>query len=419
MSAETPPAAGHDPYAALRFPDFRRLLGGGFLITSALLIQYVVLGYELYRITRNPLMLGLVGLAEAIPFMGLALFGGYVADRYSKVRVMQRAAAALVLSSLVLVWATLPESRARIGQTGMLVAIYSSIFVIGLARGFYAPAASALRAFLVPRAVFPNAASWASSFWQAGAVLGPLAGGLLYAALGLTATLLLVVGLMLANLLLIGRIQPPPVVAEAAQGGVWHSLREGLRYVWRTKVILYALSLDMFSVLFGGVVALLPIFAEDLLKVGPEGLGLLRAAPALGALLTVLACAWIPPTRRPWRNLLAAVTGFGAATLVFGLSDHFLLSLLALFLTGAFDSISVVIRNTLLQVMTEDAMRGRVFAVNSVFVSASNELGAFQSGVSASLLGPVRAVLAGAGITFVVVFLVARRSRDLLQVRLH
>lgn len=413
------PPATHDAYAALRHPPFRRLLSANLLLNMALQMQMVVIGYELYQITRDPLSLGLVGLAEALPFIGLALFGGHLADRREKRGLMQMAGVVFVLGSLILVWALLPTTRARLPQGTLLATVYASIVVIGLARGIYAPTASALRAFLVPRAIYANSASWSGTFLQTASIAGPVLAGLLYPRLGLIGTLWLTVAMIVANVIVVGRIPrqpvaPPPSAAE----GLWSSLREGLAYVWRTKTLLYAISLDMFSVLFGGVVAILPVFAADILKVGPEGLGLLRAAPAAGALVTVIACNWYPPTRRPWPTLLLVVAGFGVATLVFALSTTFWLSFAALGASGAFDSVSVVIRNTLLQALPADHMRGRVAAVNSIFVSASNELGAFESGVAAKLLGTVPSVVAGALATLATVAYIASRSRALLKTRL-
>lgn len=408
----------HDPYAALRFPEFRRLILGGLLLTAAIQIQAVVIAYELYRLTRDPLMLGLVGLAEALPFIGLALFGGVLADRRDKVALMQVATAVMLVGSAVLLWTTRPGALGDEPRGLTLAVIYGVLSVLGLARGIYSPASASLRAFLVPRAAYPNSASWSSTFWQAGAILGPLSAGFLYAGLGLTATLAVVMVLMLGNLLLVGRIARRPPEPGAAATSILRSLSEGLRYVRGMPMLFHAMALDMLSVLFGGVVAILPLFAEDILQVGSEGLGILRAAPAVGAMLTVLVCAWAPPTGQPWRNLLLAVTGFALATLVFGLSTHFWLSVTALFLVGASDSISVVVRSTILQVMTSDAMRGRVQSVNSVFISTSNEIGAFESGLAARLIGAVPSVLFGASVTLGVVFGVWRRTRALLTIRL-
>lgn len=409
----------HDAFAALRHAPFRRLITANLLLVTALLIQTVVIGYELYRITHDPLSLGLVGLAEAVPFIGLALFGGHLADRRDKRRLMQQAGLVIVTSSLALLWFTRPSTRSTLSDHATLTAIYGCIFLLGLARGIYSPTSAALRAFLVPRELYSNSASWSGTFFQAGAIVGPALGGFLYAGIGLSGTLIVTVAMIATNILLIGRIpKQPPSTPTTAQARLWTSLREGLAYVWKTKILLYAISLDMFSVLFGGVVAILPVFAEDILHVGPEGLGLLRAAPAAGALMTVIACNWFPPTRRPWATLLVVVTGFGIATLVFAVSEWFWLSMAALFTTGAFDSVSVVIRTTLLQALPAEHMRGRVASVNSIFISASNELGAFESGLAARLLGTVPSVIVGGLATLLTVGYIASRSRSLLKVRI-
>lgn len=410
---------GHDPYAALRFREFRNLIGSSFLLNCALLIQQVALAYELYRITGDPLSLGLIGLAEAVPFIGLALFGGHLADRRDKRALIRASLGVVLLASALLTLLSRPFAREALAQAAWLWAVYLSISVLGLARGVLSPTASSFRAFLVPREVYPSAATWSSTLFQAASILGPVAGGFAYAGLGLTGSLLLTMALIVAAVRLVATIAPRPVpVDPGAQARLWQSLREGLAYVRRTKIILYAISLDMFSVLFGGVVAILPIFAEDILAVGPQGLGLLRSAPAVGAMLTILACAWYPPTRHAWRNLLLAVIGFGVATLVFAVSQLFWLSMVALFLTGAFDSISVVIRQTILQVIPPDHLRGRVQAVNSIFISSSNELGAFESGVAAKLLGTVPSVIFGGAMTLAVVGTMWRRSRELFGVKL-
>ena len=412
-------SSSYDPYAALRYPEFRNLITGTFCLTMAILIQEVVLGYEIYRITHDPLSLGLIGLAEAVPFISLALFGGHLADRYEKRRLMQWSLITIILGSAVLVWATMPATRVQLGQTAMLLIIYGVIAALGFARGIYSPAGASLKAFLVPREHYGNLSTWSSSFWQAGAILGPGCAGFLYAGLGLTWTLLIVIALLLVNLGLLTTIAPRPVVPQPEEDeGLWQSLQEGLDYVFENRIILYAISLDMFSVLFGGVVALLPIFADDILAVGAQGLGILRSAPAVGAMLTIMTCAYFPPLRHAWRNLLLSVLGFGLATLVFAVSKIFWLSVAALFLTGAFDSISVVIRQTILQVIPPDHLRGRVQSVNSIFVSSSNELGAFESGVAAKLMGVVPSVIFGGAATLTIVTAVWRRSKELLKVRL-
>ncbi len=420
-SPEVAATPRHDAFAALRYPAFRNLMAGAFLFTIGIQIQEVVIGYELYTMTHQPLVLGLIGLAEAIPFISLALFGGLLADRRDKRRLIVGSVAFVVLGSITLLWALLPSTRLWMSKTVLLGVIYGVIAAFGLARGLFAPAASAMSAFLVPRELYPNSSAWRSTAWQAGAILGPVSAGFLYAAFGLTATLALVIAFFVAAVSLFAVMPPQPpraIPANEVQGNLWQSLREGIDFVWNTPIILYALSLDMFSVLFGGVVAILPVFAADILQVGPQGLGILRAAPSIGALLTLLVCTRYPPTRNAWRNLLIAVAGFGVMSLTFGLSRWFWLSVAALFVSGAFDSISVVIRNTILQVLPPDHLRGRVLSVNSIFISSSNELGAFQAGTSASIFGATRSVLLGGSITLLIVGWVWRRSGALFKVRL-
>ncbi len=413
------PTAPHDAFAALRYANFRNLAGGTFLITCALQMQRVALGYTLYVLTRDPLSLGLLGLAEAVPFMSIALFGGHLADRRSKQKMMQFAGLIFMIGSAGLLAVSLPGLRPGIPDSVYVAMIYGVVFVEGLARAFYSPAGTSLRPFLIPREHYGNSATWNSTAWQSGAIIGPALGGFSLAALELHGTLIVVLLLIATNILLIGRIRMPAAALQIPPPQkIWQSLSEGFAYVWRTPIILYSISLDMFSVLFGGVIAILPVFAEDILMAGPEGLGILRAAPAVGATGTMLLCAWLPPTYHAWRNLLLAVAGFGVATLVFALSTNLWLSALALAASGGFDSVSVIIRGTILQTMTADHMRGRVASVNSIFLSASNELGAVESGVAAKLLGTVPSVVFGALATFATGGYVWSRSRKLFSIRL-
>ncbi|MHA8073621.1 MFS transporter [Aquirufa sp. HETE-40SA] len=403
-----------DAYKALQFPEFRAYVTGNTLFTIALLIQEVVLAYEIYKITHNPLALGLIGLAEAVPFISLVLFGGHFADNRDKKKIMQVTLSLIIASSIFLLYSSTQLQSAD--QDFHIYSIYAVIFIIGLSKGFFSPAASSLNPFLVPKEVFANAATWNSSFWQLGSILGPGVAGFLYAYAGLSGSLLTVILLLLGVMVCIFQIDSRPVPEKTVHHeSIWHSLREGIAYVFKTKIILYSISLDLFSVLFGGVIAILPIFAEDILKVGAEGLGILRAAPSVGAVVTMVTLVYFPPLKHAWRNLILAIAGFGLATLVFGVSTNFWLSVTALFFTGAFDSISVVIRQTVLRFYTPDEMRGRVSSVNGVFVSTSNELGAFESGVAAKLFGTVPSVLIGAGVTLVLVSLVALTSTELFD----
>jgi len=408
----------HDAYSALRFPEFRYFLANSFLYRSALLIQEVIIGYELYRLTHDPLALGMIGLAEVVPFISISLFGGHVADRYDRRIILRVSLSVIIAGSAILYFLFQPGWIAALSKEAHLWYVYSAFFLIGSAKGFYSPASSSLKPFLVPREFYSNSSTWSSTFSQAGAVLGPGIAGFLYVYLGLTHTLLGIMVTMIVCLVLITLIKTNPINVRKGSITIWESLRDGLRFVFRTKIILYALSLDMFSVLFGGVIAILPVFAEDILHVGPEGLGLLRAAPSVGALITMFAMAHFPPTHQAWRNMLIAVAGFGVFTIIFSLSTNFWLSCAALFATGICDSISVVIRQTIMQIFPPDEMRGRVASVSGIFVSSSNELGAFESGLAARLAGPIPTVLAGGAITLLVVTYVYSRSKDLFAMRL-
>jgi MFS family permease len=402
----------HDPYAALRYPQYRNFIAAGFLFTIAILIQEVSLGYELYSITRDPLALGLTGLAQAVPFIGLSLFGGHVADRVSKRRIILWSVAVISVGSLFLHLFARAAASGRIPTTLLVIVIYATVFLFGTCRAFQSPAAGSLRAFLVPVSAYENAATWSSSSSQAGSIVGPTIGGFLFAWLGFSDTLLVVVGLLALALFLYSRIGDVQMEGRGAGGDLLSSVRKGVGFVWRTKLILYAISLDLFSVLFGGVVAILPIYAQDILHVGAEGLGILRAAPSAGAVLTLMILQRISPMYNAWRNLLIAVAGFGVSILVFAVSPWMILSVVALFLSGAFDSVSVVIRQTLLQLRTPNEMRGRVMAVNGIFVSSSNELGAFESGFAARLMGVVPSTVFGGAMTLVIVGWVAWRTRE-------
>lgn len=408
-----------DPYAALRYPEFVNLITANSLITAAIMIQEVVVGYELYKLTHDPLSLGFIGLAEALPYISVALFGGHYADRKDKRVMMQISQSVILCCSLGLIWVMYPEHRSHFSTTSLLLIVYGILAIIGFAKGFYSPASSSMKAFLTPREVYSNAATWSSTFWQVGAIAGPGIAGFLYAYFGLTNTLWVVVALFVIGQGLLAMISKKPIPETAGPAiDVWQSIKEGIKFVYEKKILFYATSLDLAAVLFGGVIAILPVFAEDILKVGAEGLGIMRAAPSVGAVLTVFATAYYTPTRNAWRNMLIAVAGFGVATLVFAISTNFWLSVLMLFLTGAFDAISVVIRQTILQVVPPDHMRGRVIAVNSVFISSSNEIGAFESGLAAKLMGTVPSVLLGGGLTMVIVTWVWLRSKELFGVKL-
>ena len=408
-----------DPYAALRFPEFRYFITVQFLFTIAILMQEVAIGYQIYHITHDPISLGYIGLAEAIPYISLALFGGYFADKKDRKTIIIICYGGILLCSLALITVTHPNAGQYLAQNQQLLVVYFILFCIGVARGFYGPSWSSLKPFLVPAQHYANSSSWSSQFWQTGMILGPIAGGFLYAYIGLTNTLIVAFLLFLLASLLFLNIRRKPIVSKNLNQGVFESLKEGIDFVWKNKMIFYAILLDMISVLFGGVMAILPIFAEDILHVGAEGFGIMRAAPGVGAVLTMFATAYFPPTNQPWRNMLIAVAGFGFATLAFATSTSFIFSLLMLFLTGAFDSVSVIIRQTILQTMPPDNMRGRVNSVSGIFVSCSNELGAFESGVAAKFMGTVPSVLFGGIMTLLTVTWLYLQSGDLFSMKIQ
>jgi MFS family permease len=404
----------NDAYAALKQANFRYFVSAHFLFTIGLLTQEVVLSFYLYDLTHDPLSLGLIGLAEAIPFIILALFGGYLADKIDRRKLYLSSFFAVALISLGLaIFLTnhIPD------RTFDPILIYGSVLGLGIARGFYNPAWSSLKPYLVASKDYSNSASWSAQFWQLGRIIGPVLGGFLYALIGLSTTLYFVFGLFILTFCIAFLI--PSMKVEAKENlPIFQSIKEGIAFVRKTHIVFYSLLLDMLSVLFGGVIAILPAFAKDILHVGPEGLGILRAAPAIGAVLTMLLTAYFPPTKKAWKNMLIAVLGFGISTLVFAISENFYLSIFALFFTGVFDSISVVVRSTIMQIIPPTHMRGRISSVNSIFVSTSNELGAFESGLAASMLGLVPSVLLGTGITLLVVSVTYFRTKELFGIDL-
>ncbi|HEY8848527.1 MAG TPA: MFS transporter [Thermoanaerobaculia bacterium] len=402
----------HDSYAALRIANFRRLILGHGTATLAREAQIVVVGWQVYEHTHDPLSLGLIGLAEALPFVGVALYAGHVADRVSRRAIAIAGTIGVLLSAIALLAFTSFGTIAR----GQIWPVYLVIFLSGIARSFTRPAVAALSAELVSRDIYANAVAWRSSMWHFAAVFGPAIGGLLYgfagAAVAYEAVIISMCVSLIAMISITHRLRP--AVDEHVTVG--ESLRIGLRFVWNQPLILAAMTLDLFSVLFGGAVALLPIFAH-LLSVGPQGLGMLRAAPAAGSVLTGVYLAHRPPFRHAGVALLTAVTLFGVSMIVFALSRNFYLSLAILALSGMADNISVVIRGTLIQIATPQHLLGRVSSVNSIFIGASNEIGAFESGVAARIMGTVPSVIFGGAMTLLVVIVVALWSAPLRRMR--
>jgi len=409
LERDTPPFVGpvqpHDPYAALRHRDFRWFIVSLFTMVVGSQAQAVVVGWQVYALTRDPLSLGLIGLAEALPFIGIALPAGYLADRRNRRSISVAMLLVLALCSVALVaLSATPGLLTRVG----VVPVYVIIFVTGVARGILQPARQALGADIIPRSMYQNAIAWRSSTWQTASVIGPALGGLLYGFAGAVASYGVAALLTLVALgaFLVVRYTPEP--RSRTSTSMFDELLSGLRFVKSEHAILAALSLDLFSVFLGGAEALLPVFASEILKVGPQGLGLLRAAPAAGAVTMGIFLAHRPPFQRAGRTMLLAVAVFALSIIGFGLSRDFYLSLALLALSGMADNVSVVIRSTLIQLLTPPHMLGRVSAVNSIFIGSSNELGAFESGVAARLLGAVPAVVLGGSAALAVVGLTAR-----------
>jgi MFS family permease len=406
--------ARHDPYASLRIPNFRWFIVSLLTMNIATQLQAVVVAWQIYALTHDPLSLGLIGLAEAIPFIGFALPAGHVADRSRRLTIARIALAALLICSMTLLVFTV---RPGLVNPARVWPMYLVIFLSGIARSFLQPARTALSAEVVPRPLYPNAVTWRSSTWQLAAVLGPALGGLIYGFGTATAAYVVDVSLMLVALLAIARIDHVPKTPPPSDDSVLQSLASGVRFVRRQPVVLGALALDLFSVLFGGATALLPVFADQILHVGPKGLGVLRAAPAAGAVVMSLVLAHRPPLRRAGRTLFVSVAGFGLSMIGFGLSRSFPLSLGLLVASGMVDTVSVVVRSTLLQVLTPDHLLGRVSSVNAIFIGSSNEIGAFESGVAAKLLGTVTSVVLGGMATLAVVAVTALRVPELRRLR--
>ena len=392
-----------DPYAALRFKEFNVFLILRFILVFGWSMQFIIIEWQVYTLTKDPLSLGIIGLMEIIPAFSMALFAGHIVDQNEKRSLLMKCIGLFSLISLGLFLLTSPSLEKAWSAKTTLYTIYAFVFMGGLLRAFFGPTIFSLVALIVPKKAYPNAATWNSSTWQMASVLGPAFAGFTINWLGVHWSLCIVFGLVILSFILLFGISKKPILNPKIGEPVMQSLKEGVRFVFKTKAILGALSLDMVAVLFGGAVALLPIFAQDILEVGSEGFGMLRAAPAVGAFMTMLITAYIPISKNAGLKLLVAIFGFGVSIIVFGLSSIFWISVVALFFSGVTDGVSMVIRQTILQLKTPDHMRGRVSSVNSMFVGSSNELGAFESGVTAKLMGTVTAVVFGGTMTLITV----------------
>jgi MFS family permease len=405
----------HDAYAALKVKDFRLFVSARFFITLAVNLQAVIVGWQVYEITHDPLSLGLIGLAEALPSIAVSLYAGHVADIIQRKKIILTCIFLLAICSIALLLFSFNTTELT-RQLGVLP-IYAVVFLSGIARGFLTPANFAYMPQLVPREIFKNAITWNSSFWQTALIAGPAMGGFIYGFFGLQTAYVVDVTLTCLALLLIAFVSYKPLPPATTEQSTSEKIQAGLKFVFNNKIILGAISLDLFAVLFGGAVALLPIFAKEVLHAGAEALGLLRSAPPVGAVLVAFYFAHNPISRNMGKKLLWSVAGFGLCMIAFSLSTSFWLSLIILMLSGCFDGVSVIIRSTLLQTLTPENMKGRVSAVNNIFIGSSNEIGMFESGLAARLMGLVPSVIFGGCMTLLTVSLTAWRAPSLRKLQ--
>lgn len=385
-------------------------------MTLALQMQSLIVSWQIYEYTRDPLWLGMIDLTEAIPFLLTALFAGHVADLIERKKIVVNAAVVLSICTALLCYFTLHHGE-LLHHYGVWP-VYGVVFITGVARAFIAPSLFAFLSQIVPRGQYSNAATWSSTVWQIGAIGGPAVGGLLYGIIGITNSYATVLVLMIFSLVSLSFIASRPIPPKQKKESLFESLGQGIKFVFGNQEILGALSLDLFAVLFGGAVALLPIFADQVLKIGALGLGILRSAPSVGAVLMGAIMVYRPPMKNAGKKMLVAVAGFGVCIIVFAYSSSPVFSFILLALSGAFDSVSVVVRSTILQLMTPDEMRGRVSSVNNIFIGSSNEIGGFESGVAAKLVGLIPSVVFGGSITILVTGYTAIKSKKLRQLQL-
>ena len=394
---------GSEAFTAVRNYNFRYFLGYRFLMTMATMMQSVIVSWHMYFLTKNVIWLGLIGLVEVFPQISISLFAGHYVDLWNRKKIVRYTTLILLAGSAILTLYSI-ESFHSFEHLGIWP-MFITIFLTGLSRGILMPANSALIGQLVDKKDYANAATWSSANWQVAAVMGPALGGLIYGFSSISVAYGSVFILFLFSLWMISRVEVAEkiVSGKVSEEDIFSRIREGIGFVMKSPQLLGAFSLDMFAVLFGGAVAMLPVFASDILHVGPQGLGFLRACPALGAIFMSFYLMFNPPVKNSGRTLLLAVSAFGLCMIGFAFSHWFWLSASLLLLSGLFDNVSVVIRGTILQLYTPEHMRGRVASVNSIFIGSSNELGAFESGMTAKLMGLIPSVAFGGIMTLIVV----------------
>ena len=388
----------------IAIPEFRSFILSRFTFVMAIRMTATTIGWMIYQITKNPLALGMVGLAEVVPAVSLALYAGHVIDKSEKKGLLTRTLSLYLICELSLLAVATPFVLKSMGNHWVEYAIYGLIFCTGILRAFAGPAMSSMISQIVPREHLSNAVTWSQGTYLSASVIGHATSGFLIGHFSYTTVFSTIVSLMLLAIFFVSRLKKKPILyAPKENQRTWGSVKEGLRFVFRTKEVLGAFSLDMFAVLFGGAVALIPIYASDILKVGPVGFGWLNAATDIGAITMILCLTFFPLKGKQGLVLMYAILGFGVCIIVFGLSKLFMLSFFALLISGMLDGISVVIRGTIIQLKTPDEMKGRVLSVSSMFINSSNELGQFESGLTAKLMGTVRATVFGGCMTLLVV----------------
>ncbi|MEO6672911.1 MAG: MFS transporter [Ginsengibacter sp.] len=392
-----------DPFASVKIVEYRNLLFGRFVFIMGLRMLGALVGWWVYSLTNDPFAIGLIGLSEVIPALSLALYAGHVIDISEKRKLILRGIFLYFLAVLVLIFLSGNFTYNHLSNHRIAICIYAVIFCTGIIRSFSGTLFGVMIAYIVPKNYLQNATTWNQGTWLSASVTGHAIGGFLIAGIGITGTLIFISVLIASAFLFLLRLKQKPSINIKGEKKMWASVKEGLNFVLKTKELLGAISLDLFAVLFGGAVAMVPVYAKDILSVGPQGFGLLNGASDFGAIFVVILLTLFPLKRKQGRILLFAVAGFGTCIIIFALSKIFWLSFCALLIGGMVDGISVVVRGTIMQLKTPDTIRGRVMSVNSMFINSSNELGQFESGLAAKLLGTVTSVVFGGCITLAVV----------------
>jgi MFS family permease len=392
-----------DPLGAIKLAPFRNLMIGRFLFIMGLRMMGTLVGWWIYELTREPFAIGLIGLSEVIPAVSLALYAGHVIDISEKRKLILTGVALYIICAITLLLLSSSLSSARFSALQIATGIYFVIFCTGIIRAFTGPSFGTIVGEIMPKELLQNATTWSQAVWLAASVLGHAIVGFLIAGLGNTVSLGIVIGLAGIGFIFMSRIPKLPPHEIAKDKETLESVKEGIRFVFTTKEVLGALSLDLFAVLFGGAVAMIPVFAKDILKVGPIGFGWLNAAADIGSIIIIFLITIFPSHKNQGKKLLVAVAGFGICIIVFALSKTFWISFTALLVSGILDGFSMIVRGTIVQLKTPNHMRGRVMSVNSMFINSSNELGQFESGLAAKAMGVIPSVVFGGTMTIIVV----------------